>query len=257
MKARGVSHFIVLDDGASGRFHDQLASMRAASEPGFGRMSCQTIDGPCDLGASGLAWCIDKAWGVAWHPAAPRAVVLHALVFPAVDMPLSTFTDFFPSSARGGVSSSNTPVLPYFPCATLPSALEEHLSPRPFTPSPGWTYAVADDGVPLLDSEHNGQVVGVLADALRRGAALPGLLSPSDAVIAHFARHHFCVNLQNCDYPLLNEDDVVESDRLARIAHKCLTWALPQEPYGEHFGYRASLRSLRAEMAEAVQGTCP
>lgn len=216
-------------------------------------MPCQTIDGPLDLGAHGLACCIDKAWGVAWPPDAPSAVVLHALIFPAIDMTLGKFKSFFPSPAGGGGSLLRSPGLPYRPCSALPDALEAHLSPRSFTPSPGWSYAVADDGVPLLDSEHAGQVVHVLADALRRGSAMPGLLSPSDAALALLVRHHFCVNLENHDMPLFDEDDVVASDRLARIAHACLTHAMPSEAYADHFGYRAALCSLRTEMAEAMR----
>lgn len=82
---------------------------------------------------------------------------------------------------------------------------------------------------------------------------MPGLLSPTDAALALFARHHFCVNLEHRDLPLFDEDDVVASDRLARIADACLTHAMPPEPYGTHFGYRAALHSLRAEMADAVR----
>ena len=107
--------------------------------------------------------------------------------------------------------------------------------------------------MPLRDSpEHNGGVVRVLADALRRGAALPGLLSHSDAALALLMRQHFCVNL-DCDRQLLNDDDVVSSDRLARIAHVCLTQAVPPDLYADHFGFRAYLQTLQAEMADAVQ----
>jgi hypothetical protein len=238
-----VSHFIILDGGATARFHEQLASSLAlpASEPGFGRMRCQSIDGPVNLGAAGLAWCIDKAWGVSWPPAAPRAVVLHAIVIPAVDMPLQAFEMLFPTCNIG--SPSNL-ALPYKPCEALPAALEAHLAPRPFTAIPDWTHAVADDGVPLRESEHAGQVVRVLADALRRGAALPGLLSPSDAALALLARHHFCVNLER-DRALMDEDDVAQSDKLALIAHTCLQ-ALPPGLYSDYFGYWAARKSLEA-----------
>ena len=183
-----------------------------------------------------------------------RAVVLHALVFPAEDMLLRDFEGLFPSPTNGSGGSPRLPGLPYTPCTALPVALESHLAPRPFTQSPGWTHAVADDGLPLQHSEHAGMVGHVLADALRLGAALPGLLSPSDAALALFTRQHFCVNLEHRDHALLDVDDVVSSDRLARIAHECLERALPPEPYGDDFRYCAVLQSLRAEMTEAVRG---
>lgn len=190
-EARGVSHFVILDGAISGQFHDQQASTlgHIASEPGFSRMLCQTIEGPLDLGAFGLAWCIDKAWGVAWPPDAPRAVVLHASIFPAVDMPLWKLKSLFPSpSPASGLSS--LPGLPYKPCSALPVALETHLAPRPFTPTPEWTYAVADDGVPLRDSRHAGQVSlrGALLERGTQGRS-PPRVTVSHPVLRTFA---FC-----------------------------------------------------------------
>jgi hypothetical protein len=257
---RGVSHFIVLDETVNRDFHEELASTLSLSRtttptpsptrPDFGRFPCHSIDGPLDLGASGLAMCIDKAWGVAWPPRAPRAVVLHALIFPKEDMSLAAFESCFPVTGGG-----SAPSLPYKPCVVLPKVLNAQLSPRPWAhvSQPGLMHAVSDDGVPLQSSESNGQVVWVLADALRRGVAAQDLLSPTDAALALFMRHHFCVDLEGFSpRPLLDEDTVARSDKLALIAHKCLQ-AMPPDSYSDHFGFWAALKSLRAEMAAVVQ----
>jgi hypothetical protein len=262
---RGVSHFIVLDNGIDESFHHHLSTKATHLLPSrhspldavsnLASAPCHSLDGPVDLGAAGLAMCIDKAWGVAWPPGAPRAVVLHALVFPAKAMPLSLFRACFPVGLRSGTHGNMTaPRLPYVTCDALPKALAAHLAPRTntLTAVSEWSPDVVDDGAPLYDSELVGQVTWVLADALRRGAVLPGVLTPTEASLALFMRHHFCMDTIGTGGPLLDEDSIADSDALALIAHKCLQ-ALPPRSHAGHTGFWLARHSLTDHMARVVR----